>query len=358
LYDDALTQGPKIFASKCASCHAYDGHDGTGTERSDEQVASDLHGFGSRGWVAAILDPERVDHIDHLGWTIDVTREKMIDFVMEDLFGVEEDEEPDPEDVEKVAKVVKALSAEAHLTSQQSMDLAEADAIAEGRELIGESGFDCTSCHKFYDEGSRGPELTNYASRNWMIEFIKDPQHKRFYGPKLDKMPVFGSKQEEDGSVRSAILSDREIEMVVDWIRGDWDEKGEDPADRQLAAQADADRWAAALKADAERELAEDIEDAVEEAVDEANEVAEEAAEKLKGEAEAAMEKVKQAEAVAAEAKAAAEKAEAAAEKAAAEKAAAEKAAAEKAAEEKAAEEEAAPAVPEPDGTGEGDGDD
>src|SRR5262249_20261360 len=28
LHQDPLTQGPKLFASKCASCHRFDGHDG------------------------------------------------------------------------------------------------------------------------------------------------------------------------------------------------------------------------------------------------------------------------------------------------------------------------------------------
>jgi hypothetical protein len=30
LRDDPLTQGPRLFAKNCASCHRYDGHDGTG----------------------------------------------------------------------------------------------------------------------------------------------------------------------------------------------------------------------------------------------------------------------------------------------------------------------------------------
>src|SRR5207247_6043967 len=30
LRNDPLTQGPKLFATNCASCHRYDGHDATG----------------------------------------------------------------------------------------------------------------------------------------------------------------------------------------------------------------------------------------------------------------------------------------------------------------------------------------
>lgn len=34
LRDDPYTQGPKLFAKNCASCHRYDGHDGTGQKPS------------------------------------------------------------------------------------------------------------------------------------------------------------------------------------------------------------------------------------------------------------------------------------------------------------------------------------
>jgi hypothetical protein len=40
-----------------------------------------------------------------------------------------------------------------------------------------ESG--CTSCHKFQDLGTDSPELTGWASRDWMIAFISDPEHPR-----------------------------------------------------------------------------------------------------------------------------------------------------------------------------------
>ena len=39
---DPLTQGPKIFSRNCASCHRFDGHDGTGKIPKDPQAASDL----------------------------------------------------------------------------------------------------------------------------------------------------------------------------------------------------------------------------------------------------------------------------------------------------------------------------
>ena len=59
--------------------------------------------------------------------------------------------------------------------------------------------------------GGKGPDLTGWASREWTIEFIKKPAHKRFYGRRSDRMPACGERQE---------LTDRQIEMITDWLRG------------------------------------------------------------------------------------------------------------------------------------------
>ena len=115
----------------------------------------------------------------------------------------------------EIDKIVKALSAEAKLKSQSGIDQSDAAVIAEGRKLISESDdFECTQCHKLDGAGkTKGPDLTGYGSREWMIEFVKNPSHKRFYGERNDRMPLFGEKQ---------LLTDQQIGMVVDWLRGEW----------------------------------------------------------------------------------------------------------------------------------------
>ncbi|HZM05000.1 MAG TPA: cytochrome b N-terminal domain-containing protein, partial [Candidatus Saccharimonadales bacterium] len=50
LQHDPLTQGPRLFAKYCASCHRYRGEDGLGHAVPDAEAASDLKGFGARGW--------------------------------------------------------------------------------------------------------------------------------------------------------------------------------------------------------------------------------------------------------------------------------------------------------------------
>jgi ubiquinol-cytochrome c reductase cytochrome b subunit len=67
LRNDPLTQGPKLFAKNCASCHRYDGHDGLGGQPKDELSASDLKGFASRAWLAGLLDPARIDSPHYFG---------------------------------------------------------------------------------------------------------------------------------------------------------------------------------------------------------------------------------------------------------------------------------------------------
>jgi hypothetical protein len=47
------------------------------------------------------------------------------------------------------------------------------------------------------------------------VDFIKNPQHPRFYpGDKNDRMPPYGEQK---------ILDDHAIGLIADWIRGDLD---------------------------------------------------------------------------------------------------------------------------------------
>lgn len=217
LRKDAYTQGPKLFAANCASCHAYAGHDGTGRQRKDPQIAADLHGFGDRKWVSAMLDPEMFAHVDYFGGTGLIEDSDMLEFLQEDLSDLDEIDKAD------VELVVKALSAEAQLKSQAAMDADDAEEIKKGRELMGDLGFGCADCHRFHDEGAGGPDLTGYASREWQIEFIKNPEHKRFYGRENDNMPIYGPKLDRRGrEERPALMGDDEIGLIVDWLRGDY----------------------------------------------------------------------------------------------------------------------------------------
>ena len=124
--------------------------------------------------------------------------------------------------------MVAAVSAQAELKSQKGLDDADSDLIREGSDLFwdGITGSDeaCIDCHGWDGEESaesRTPDLTGWMSREYMIEFIKNPEHPRFYGSGNDRMPVYG----EEGT-----LTEKQIGLVVDWLRGEWYE----PVDAQM----------------------------------------------------------------------------------------------------------------------------
>lgn len=208
LRDDPLLQGPLIFQGSCSSCHTYSGHDGLGNVLEEESSAADLAGYGSRDWLAGLLDPDRITTPDYFGGS-DHARGAMARFVTRGVAGFS------PEQQEELAKVIVALSAEAALPRQAEADASDAADIVEGRALISSESINCTRCHTFGDvaTGDDGPVLTGWASREWMIGMVTNPAHPLYYGEDNDRMPAFGDE---------GILTGHEIELVVDWLRGDW----------------------------------------------------------------------------------------------------------------------------------------
>ena len=55
--------------------------------------------------------------------------------------------------------------------------------------------------------------MTGYGSRDWLVTFITQPSHERFYGARNDRMPAFGKDQ---------ILDARALGLLADWLREDW----------------------------------------------------------------------------------------------------------------------------------------
>jgi ubiquinol-cytochrome c reductase cytochrome b subunit len=211
LRNDAFTQGPKLFAKNCAPCHRYNGHDGTGRPVNDLQSASDLAGFGSRVWLAGLLDPQRVSTTNYFGGT-KFKDAKMAKFERKEVAHYT------PGQKEELTKVIAAISAEAGLKSQANADKRDAANIAEGRTLF-KDVLKCADCHEFgaKDETATAPSLTGYASREWLTKFLTNPGHPDFYGEQNDRMPAFGEK---------GVLAADSIGLIADWLRGDWYEPG------------------------------------------------------------------------------------------------------------------------------------
>jgi ubiquinol-cytochrome c reductase cytochrome b subunit len=212
LRNDPLTQGPKLFAKNCASCHRYGGDDEAGNKLKDAPAASDLKGFASREWLAGLLDPQRIDGPHYFGGT-KFKEGKMVKFVKKDVAGFSGEQKT------QLQKVIAALSAEAGLKPQRELDQRDSAVIAEGKALIATEGMRCTECHQFHkpDEDATAPDLTAFGSRDWLIAFISNPAHARFFGKRNDRMPAFGEDKVLDGHA---------IELIAEWLRGEWYEPG------------------------------------------------------------------------------------------------------------------------------------
>jgi ubiquinol-cytochrome c reductase cytochrome b subunit len=272
LREDALTQGPRLFARNCASCHRYDGHDGAGriptevyvvkpgdslaqiakakgiTEQQlvslnglkagslaagqtlitqSQPSASDLKGFASREWLGGLIDPAHIDGPNYFG-NSKLREGKMVKFVKKDIAAYS------PEQKQNLKKVIAALSAEAGLKSQDAADKGDAAMITEGTNLLASAEMRCTECHQFHkkDEDATAPDLTGYGSREWLVGFITNPAHERFYGKRNDRMSKFGEDK---------ILDPQAIGLLADWLRGDWDEAGEQASQLGLRGVLDAE---------------------------------------------------------------------------------------------------------------------
>ncbi|MBM3880582.1 MAG: menaquinol-cytochrome C reductase [Verrucomicrobia bacterium] len=205
---DPLTQGPRLFARHCASCHRYDGHDGLGGLPADAPSASDLKSFGSRAWLRRLLDPVEVDGPKHFGGTR-FSEGRMVRFVKRGVAEFTEEQQA------QLEKVIAAVSAEAELPGQRALDDRDQAAIETGRQLIRTEDMRCTECHQFRqpDEDASAPDLTGYGSRAWLFEFISNPSHPRFYGRRNDRMPAYGANE---------VLDAASIGLLTDWLREAW----------------------------------------------------------------------------------------------------------------------------------------
>ena len=220
--EDSLIAGSRLFKQHCAACHSHFDLSNQSIKAADhnplvevypaETYAANLYRFGSREWMAGVLDAEKLASPMLFGNTLHADTE-MINWVRDNITDAE-----DKQTVRgRVTAVAAAISAQAALPYQAESDAADAQRIATGLDLaINE--FACTDCHKLGDEGDLGtaPDLTGYASRQWLIEFINNPQAERFYSPDnyddpTRMMPPFADK-----------LTGREIELIADWLRHDW----------------------------------------------------------------------------------------------------------------------------------------
>jgi ubiquinol-cytochrome c reductase cytochrome b subunit len=224
LRSDPKTQGPKLFRQHCAACHGHFDPEKPADDSShnivvEKPTASNLWGFGTRPWVAGALDPQKIAGPHYFGNTAHKDGD-MVGFVNDTIASQLADLQGDElaQFRQKIENVTFALAAEAGLMPGTTQEIEQR--IAAGREAI-VNEFACTDCHKFHNDGELGaaPELTGYASREWLASIIANPAQERFYPETNDRMPAFAPHPEKPGANR---LTPEELEMLVDWLRGDW----------------------------------------------------------------------------------------------------------------------------------------
>jgi ubiquinol-cytochrome c reductase cytochrome b subunit len=205
--NDNKTQGKKLFAKYCASCHDQQRPAESDAEQPTDAGAN-LAGFASREWIAGLLDPKRIVSHEYFGSTKHRDGD-MVQFVKGELASWK------PEEVDAV---VAALSAEAQLVSQAEIDKRDAAKIEAGRKLLADDER-CAQCHKYREAGEVGiaPDLTGYGSRQWLIDYISNPGAERFY---IDPaMPAFA---EHPAGSSQNILTPQQMERIAYWLRQDW----------------------------------------------------------------------------------------------------------------------------------------
>ncbi|HEV3299410.1 MAG TPA: cytochrome b N-terminal domain-containing protein [Planctomycetaceae bacterium] len=241
LRDDPLSQGPKIFAANCSSCHRYNGTDGTGrkvtvaAKESASQgssvesrvdapaTAADLGNFGSREWIRSVL----VDFKNHFAPLRNAVDKKVPEDLLDNGEMADWSETNkallnDPANKENLDALVELLAAQAGRSAQTP----EQKALVENGRAIFETGAlakgklsaNCVDCHSIAQAaGKKGggkessaPALAGYGSVDWLKRFIADPGRLENYG-EHNHMPAFKNQ-----------LSARESDLLARWLAGDY----------------------------------------------------------------------------------------------------------------------------------------
>ncbi len=228
LREDPFTQGPRIFAKHCASCHRYEGHNGrgrmvmtadedTGIERPALPTAADLGNFGDRQWWRSILTDYRnlMQPLENAGYDVESSVEYgMISWFEENVEVLTA--EANQADVDAMIEYLVAQSGRPGLELNQELMERGEEILSSGSLTEGEIST-CDNCHSGlggeFELGTDNggiPELNGYASYAWLKAFIDNPGSEQFYGEN-NCMPAFADK-----------LSSSDMDLLVRWMTGDY----------------------------------------------------------------------------------------------------------------------------------------
>ena len=244
LRDDPFTQGPRLFAKHCSSCHRYNGHDGrgkvltsldeaTGKRTPVLPTAVDLGNFASRDWMTAVL----VDYSNHFAplknanWFKEA-QQKEADGEDAEYIDPDNSEMADwsgdhesltsEENSENLKAVVEFLVSEADhigVTTDDKLREKGKDVALNGTWTGAIAETSCADCHstigedfvKLSDDDADGyPDIAKYGSKAWLTDFIKDPGTAQHYGAK-NRMPAYAER-----------MTAKELDLLVRWMTGDY----------------------------------------------------------------------------------------------------------------------------------------
>jgi ubiquinol-cytochrome c reductase cytochrome b subunit len=236
LVHDPFSQGPRLFARHCSSCHRFGGFDGTGQRILKEieengvkkkvpepATAPDLKGFGKREWLTRVL----TDY-DNTFQPLENAGDKGKAILSGEMAGwCKENQKAltDPANADSLKALVEFVASQSGRSDGKAFDealVAEGKAIYKGGALkSGSLSTACADCHSMKvtgeteslsdGAGSGYPKLTGYGGREWLKSFLRNPAHEDFYGDK-NAMMVFGEQR----------LSEKELDLLVNWMIGDY----------------------------------------------------------------------------------------------------------------------------------------
>lgn len=224
---DPFLQGPALYEQHCAICHPFRPLDGE-PEHPDfrpilceEPSAPNLYNPIRKKWIAGFFDAKRIRGDDYFGKTKFVNG-SMVGYVRGDMKDILEEDEENEKHLEEI---IALLEEEAKRERPRTETPQGVEGLTADQTSLFED-FTCNLCHHAYAQSGKpaiqAPDLRGYMSRDWMIGIIADPTSSRFYGPDVantkgnDRMPSFHLGPHD------ATLSLREIETLVDWLRGKW----------------------------------------------------------------------------------------------------------------------------------------
>ncbi|MGE3315047.1 MAG: cytochrome b N-terminal domain-containing protein [Planctomycetaceae bacterium] len=229
LHSDPKTRGRVIFKENCAQCHRYNGTDGAGHEPAAAAVASDLGKFGSREWLKGFLTnpaaPEYYGATTGGNFNGEPIGAKFTEGEMAD-WSKSNVSKMTPEEIDGV---VEFLVAQANRPDNGPINN---DLVKIGQEFFkngnAKEATSCSSCHAIKigeetigDPAGGYPQLTGYASEDWLKSFITDPGAETHYADR-NAMPGFKEK-----------MNSRDLDILVRWMQKRWYE----PPVKEVAAQ-------------------------------------------------------------------------------------------------------------------------